>query len=82
MDRKEYKIMDVLETIKVNNIRNEVLTECIKKGKYYIKKRKPDIAAQYTTLGEEVQKARNSREALNYKVILNSLNLINSLIRD
>lgn len=74
--------MDVLETIKVNNIRSEVLTECIKKGKYYIKKRKPDIAAQYATLGEEVQKARNSREALNYKVILNSLNLINSLIRD
>lgn len=74
--------MDVLETIKINAIRDEVLTECIKKGRYYIKKRKPDIAAQYTTLGEEVQKARNSREALNYKVILNSLNAINSLIRE
>lgn len=74
--------MDVLETIKVNNIRSEVLAECIKQGRYYIKKRKPYIAEQYTTLGEEVQKARNSREALNYKVILNSLNAINSLIRE
>lgn len=73
--------MDVLESTKITKITTQVLTECITKARYYIKKRKPDIAAQYTALGEHAIKSRTSHEANMYKVMLESLNTINELTK-
>lgn len=72
--------MDVLERIKIDSTIGAVTEECIKQAKRYLNKRKPDIANQYTTLAEHVQKVTTSREALYYKAMLTSLNAINDLI--
>lgn len=72
--------MDVLERSKIDRAIATVTEECIKQAKHYLNKRKPDIADQYTTLAEHVQKITNSREALYYKAMLTSLNAINNLI--
>lgn len=71
--------MDVLERIKIDTGKANVTGECIKQARYYIKKRKPDIANQYTTLAEHVERAKTSREVSHYKVILDALNVINDL---
>lgn len=74
--------MDVLERIKIDTTIATVIEECIKQAKHYLKKRKPDIANQYTTLAERVQKAHTLKEAKMYEVVLRSLGIINEIIEN
>lgn len=72
--------MDVLERRKINTAKSYVEEESIKQAKHYIKKRKPDIAEQYTTIAESVQKVTTLSEVMYFKVVLASLNAINDEI--
>lgn len=71
--------MDVLEVLKRNNLGLEIMNECIKQARHYIKKRKPDIANQYTTLAMKAREIETYKEMEYYKVVLESLNFVNSL---
>ena len=71
--------MDVLEVLKRNNLGLEIMNECIKQARHYIKKRKPDIANQYTALAMKAREIGTYKEMQYYKVVLESLNFVNSL---
>ena len=72
--------MDVLEVLKRNNLGLEIMNECIKQAQHYIKKkRKPDIANQYTSLAMKAREIETYKEMQYYKVVLESLNFVNSL---
>lgn len=73
--------MDVLEVLKRNNLVLEIMNECIKQARQYIKKRKPDIANQYTALAMHAREVNTSKEAMYYKTMLVSLNTINELCK-
>lgn len=74
--------MDVLERIKIDTTTITVTGDCIKQAKHYLKKRKPDIADQYTTLAEKIQKAQTVKEVKMYELILRSLDIINEIIEN
>lgn len=74
--------MDALTRRKLDTTIEDVTGECIKQAKQYLKKRKPDIANQYTTLAERVQKAHTLKEAKMYELVLRSLDIINEIIEN
>lgn len=74
--------MDALTKRKLDTTIEDVTGECIKQAKHYLKKRKPDIANQYTTLAERVQKAHTLKEAKMYELVLRSLDIINEIIEN